>query len=245
MHVRISENHTLRKDDIFYQPNQIEKYLTRAKNVLELGPGQGANLGLLASKFPNIQFTGVDLYPSLARKNQRSNIKLIKQDYHDLSQFPDDSFDVIYAIETICHSATKDKLFDEIYRVMKKDGIFIMYDYYASKAFEKYNTVEQKIITLISKGCSAEILESTNCVTQKLKYAGFSKIKREDLTEKMLPDLKRLKRLASIVIHRKTFAKVVFKILPKTFLGNGVVAYVGYNAARNRVLLYAEHIYKK
>ena len=245
MHVGVSLGNTAKEEDLYYQTDQIEKYLKSAKNVLELGSGQGANIGLLAAKVPDVQFTGVDLRPTMAKKNRRDNIKLVKQDWHDLSRFKDASFDVVYAIETICYSADKSKVFDEIHRVLKKGGVFIMYDVYSPKEFDRLDDIEQKVLTLICKGCSSDVLETIKSVTSKIEQAGFSKIKSNDLTARIAPGWVRLKRGASMIIHRKILAKIAFRVLPKSFLGNVVVGYVGHSGIMNRVVLYHEHIYKK
>ena len=97
----ISENNVFVADDFYKQAkivcDQIDEI--NAKNVLELAPGKLATLNYLAKENTKVNFYGIDL-PNGQFKTKTSvpNIKLNYGDYHNLSNYPNDSMDLIYII---------------------------------------------------------------------------------------------------------------------------------------------------
>lgn len=126
MHIGISEDGECEKNkhnhNQTYQTDKVNEFIKRAnaKHILELGCGQGANMAYLAKQNKNAFFTGIDLYPSLDKKNRKYNISLIEGDYHCLDKIRDNSADLVYAIETLYYSTNKNQIFKEVNRVIKK-----------------------------------------------------------------------------------------------------------------------------
>ena len=127
MHFRISQNGCFTDDDVYYQPDAVSKYIKAGDVVMELGFGQGANLLYLAHCHPDARFIGVDLSP-LKRKDVPKNVSTYQQDYSSLSQFEDNSVDVMYAFETVVHNTDKEKIYREVCRVLKPNGVIVVFD---------------------------------------------------------------------------------------------------------------------
>ncbi len=130
MHIRVSKNGVYSDEDIFYQPDTVSGYLQRGFHVLELGPGNGSNMIRIARQHPDNKLIGVDLCPGKPR-DLPSNARLLRRNYSDLSIFKDNSFDAVYAVETIVHCSEeeKDSVFQEVFRVLKPGGVFLNWDY--------------------------------------------------------------------------------------------------------------------
>ena len=125
----------------FTQAKIISKHLKNIStgNVLEIGCGQGTNLKYLSEHFPHLKFIGVDLLPG-SKLNGKipPNVFFVKEDYHKLSSIPNKSIDCIFAIETICYSTEKERLFHILYQKLKANGILIIFDGYSCKDRKYY-----------------------------------------------------------------------------------------------------------
>ena len=244
LHFRISLNGCFTDEDAYYQPDTVAKYIKPGGKVMELGFGQGANLLYLAHCYPDVQFIGVDLSP-LKRKDVPENVKTYQQDYSSLSQFEDNSIDVVYAFETIVHNADKEKIYREIYRVLKPGGAVIIFDYALKDEYETYDDHIQKVIALISKGGAAALIESLEALNSHFTNSGLVIEKCVDHTRAVLPDLKRLERKAAKILRRKTLARLMFWLLPDQFVSNIILGYLGYDFGNSEVASYREWIVRK
>ncbi|MCL2371309.1 methyltransferase domain-containing protein [Candidatus Saccharibacteria bacterium] len=244
MHFRVSKNGEYNESDVMYQVDKIASLIKPGDSILELGFGQGANLFALAEDYKDVDFTGVDLFPTY-KKNSHENVKLLKQNYEDLSRFSDESFDVVFAIETLVHSSHKEKIFKQVNRILKPGGYFIVYDYASVKDVNESDEYTKKALTLIAKGGASAEIESFDSWKKAFAKNGFIEESNADLSKEVLPDLKRLKHEAYRLLRRKRLAKTAFKILPKRFLGNVIVGYLGYDSCKEKLGYYMEFIYKK
>lgn len=243
MHFRVTRNGTFSDDDIYYQPETISAYIPPFARVLELGPGQGANLRYLATRHPDSFFCGVDLSPAPLRHPPR-NLRVLQQDYSDLSRFPDAAFDTAYAIETLVYSSQKEKVFQEVRRVLKPGGAFIVYDYALPRKYEDYDPLTQKAVSLISKGGAAALIESEEEWEAHFTANGFRRENITDLSAETLPDLKRLQHKAAHILNHPRRTKAVFRLLPAQFVNNIILGYLGYDACREGVIAYKEWIFR-
>ena len=244
MHFRVTAGAALSDDDIRYQPDAVSAYVPARARVLELGSGQGANLRYLAERRPDSFFCGVELFPAKLKRPPR-NLRVFKQDYADLSRFPDGAFDTVYAIESLVHSSDKDGVFREIRRVLKPGGAFVAYDYALSRPYEELDPAARKAVALISKGGAAAMIESAEEWERHFTSNGFRREKITDLSKETLPDLERLARTAGRVLNHPKRAKFLFRVLPKQFSNNIVLGYLGYDACREGVGYYLEWVFRK
>jgi ubiquinone/menaquinone biosynthesis C-methylase UbiE len=99
-------------------------------NILDAGCGVGEPMISYAKKYKNAFFTGVNITQYQLNKIKKipNNIKLILGDYHKL-KFRNNTFDLIYFIESFSHSYDKTRLLKEIYRLLKPGGRVYIFDH--------------------------------------------------------------------------------------------------------------------
>lgn len=110
--------------------------LKSGENLIDVGCGTGTLLTIAKEKYPKIDMTGIDIDPgvlSIARKkSQRANLKI---EYIETSSaelpFSDQYFNVVVSSLVFHHLPTevKKKTIKEIYRILKKDGRFLLADF--------------------------------------------------------------------------------------------------------------------
>lgn len=246
MHFRVSKNGVYSDEDIFYQPDTVSSYLQPGFHVLELGPGNGANLVRLAKRHPDNKMIGVDLCPGKPR-DLPSNARLLRRNYSDLSIFKENSFDVVYAVETIvhCSEAEKDSVFQEVYRVLKPGGVFLNWDYALTGPYESFPPLTQKAIALISKGAASAMIESADAWEQHFKQAGFLEEQTTDLSKEIMPDLKRLERKSHKVLDNPGRTRAMFRLFPSQMMNNVIVGYLGYDSFCEGIIGYKQWVYRK
>ena len=243
MHFRISQNGTFSDEDCYHQPDAVAEYIKDGDLVLELGSGQGANIRYLAHSFPKSRFVGVDLIPLKERMPQ--NVTLYEQDYSSISLLADNSVDVCYAFETIVHNADKEKIYREVCRVLKPNGVFIIYDYALSADYQTFDSHVQKAIALISKGCASALIESLGDFETHYANSGLTIDHQTDYSMNTLPDLKRLERKAAKILTRPMLARLMFWLFPEQFVTNIIVGYLGYDSCKSGVITYQEWVLRK
>lgn len=129
----IAEQFSSTRSREWFEFNEFAKYIKPNSAVLDFGCGNGRLLRFFKDK--NIVYTGIDISPKLISiaKNQKNLEQLpphefICTDFTNL-QFKKQRFDIVLAIASIYHVPSKElrlKIFQEVSRVLKKEGIFIM-----------------------------------------------------------------------------------------------------------------------
>ena len=244
MHFRISKSGAFTDEDIYHQPDAIADYIKAGDTVLELGCGQGANLLYLAHGFPESHFVGVDLIP-LKKDEMPQNVTIYEQDYSSIPQLADNSVDVCYAVETIVHNTDKEKIYREVYRVLKPGGVMIIYDYALAASFESYDPKIQMAITLTAKGGSAALFESLDELNTHYTNCGFEIEKITDYTQETLPDLKHLQRSANWTMNHPWMWKIQHALMPEQFVNNHILGWLGYDAGKAGIGYYIEWVLRK
>lgn len=168
--------------------------LSPSMKILECGCGEGSSANYIAAKY-NVKITGIDLLPrNIARAKQaakqRGNAnEFLMADYMELP-FADNTFDAVYAMETLVHSPDVDALFRGIKRVLKPGGTLVFCEYSMTPR-SKISSESGEIITKMNKFSSMPGLESftTGAFPEILIQAGFKDIKVTDYTSNFLPTL--------------------------------------------------------
>ena len=157
--------------------------------ILDAGCGVGATSIYLAKKYPNIDFTGITLAPSevlLAKKLQKekqvNNTEFIVENYLDTG-LPDNYFDGVFALESLCYTQNQKTFVNEMYRVLKSGGKIAILEGFL-KDDTPFNPIMKKIFNAFLVRRSVPALESLTAFKSYMLMAGFEKIDIMDLAEK-------------------------------------------------------------
>lgn len=233
MYMGISRDGIYKEYDLLEAARIVERYINKlgAKNVLELATGRGATSSYLASKYPKIQFDGIELSPGQIVYAQRKAKKLknyfpVLGDYHNLSKYKKNSIDIVFVIEALCYSTEKEKVLAEIKRVLRKDGVFIILDGYTRADRKKLTKAEQLACKLVEIGMAVENFETYSSFLKKAKKYDFTILEQENASLFIMPTLKRFERLARTFFKSQKVAKLLSKVLSKEFIYNNLSGYL-------------------
>lgn len=100
---------------------------------LDVGCGGGANIKKLLEKSPKGKVFGIDYSEVSVRKSKKVNKFAVERKHCEILQgnvqelpFANETFDLATAFETIYFWSDIDQSFSQIYRVLKKGGIFMV-----------------------------------------------------------------------------------------------------------------------
>jgi len=95
--------------------------------ILDMGCGTGKQLASNKRKYPSITLVGVDKYRAMLKKAKKrcSSVSLVQADNSSMP-FSDSTFDYITDQFSYSHVLDKNRLFPDIYRILKSGGRYAM-----------------------------------------------------------------------------------------------------------------------
>lgn len=171
--------------------------ITAADKVLDAGCGIGGS-SLWLAKHPGCTVTGISLSDKqVATANKLAGEEGLtgrahfeKQDF-TATRYPDGSFDVVWAIESVCHAPDKQLFINEAFRLLKKGGRLIMADFYKKEGLQGKDAA---LVQQWANGWAIDDFASIESFTTQLERAGFRIIKKECATNAIRRSAKRLYR---------------------------------------------------
>lgn len=137
-------------------------------------------------------------------------------------KFQTESFDVIWAIESVCHADSKNTFIKEAYRILKKGGRLIVADAFLTKNY--FTSEEEIILYKFLSGWGVNFLETQKNFKFFLKELGFHNVSYTDITDNVMPSSVRLYKYAKRAMFIGKIAEKL-KIRSKTQTGNIIAAY--------------------
>ena len=101
----------------------------KGKKILEVGCGGGQNSIALTKR--GATCTGIDIskeqlkYAENLAKKEKVKVKFLKCNFQNLHRFKQNSFDIAISAWAFQYSPDLKKLFREVYRILKKNGLFV------------------------------------------------------------------------------------------------------------------------
>ncbi|KAF2026183.1 hypothetical protein EK21DRAFT_92623 [Setomelanomma holmii] len=181
----------------FYQAiARHEHYLAHKMNlqddmrVLDVGCGVGGPAREIV-KFAGVNVVGlnnndyqIERATRYAEKEGLSDkLKFTKGDFMQMS-FPDNSFDAVYAIEATVHAPSLEGIYSEIFRVLKPGGVFGVYEWLMTDAYDNDNPRHREIRLGIEIGDGISNMEKIEVALKAMKAAGFVMEHHEDLADR-------------------------------------------------------------
>ena len=175
--------------------------------VLDVGCGVGGPAREIA-RFAGVQITGLNnndyqierATRYAAREKLSSQLDFTKGDFmvsvmHNCSgreaydprqqmTFPPNSFDAAYAIEATVHAPSLEGVYSQIFRVLKPGGVFGVYEWLMTDAYDNDNTEHREIRLGIEQGDGISNMVRISEALKAIEAAGFVLEFHEDLADR-------------------------------------------------------------
>ena len=222
-----------------------------ADAVLELGFGQGYNLGLLAPRLPGTRFTGVDLTPghvahaqAMVAERGLANVQLQQGDFHALP-WSEPGFDQAYSIEAFCYARDLPRALAEVARVLRPGGTFTLYDGYLTRNPQAMAPDESLAALLAAKGMAMDQIPVADELLRHAEAAGFELVRRTPLDALVAPNVQRLERLVRIFVRWPWLARRLLARLNAVAMRNVLAGYLMGPAMDCGIWTYLELVLRK
>jgi cyclopropane fatty-acyl-phospholipid synthase-like methyltransferase len=205
MHYGYWDETTKGVSDALLRENQVlaeRAAITASDRVLDAGCGVGGSAIWLAREI-GCSVTGITLSghqvaeatKNAAKHKVSDKVKFEVRDY-TATGYPDESFDVVWAVESVCHAEDKADFIREAYRVLKPGGRLILADFFNAKV--QFTPTEQALMDEWVSGWSVRSLAYSGDFRKAMEETGFKNIDMEDATEHVRPSAKRLYQYATL-----------------------------------------------
>lgn len=136
--------------------------------------------------------------------------------------FPENSFDAVYAIEATVHAPSLEGIYSQIFRVLKPGGVFGVYEWLMTDAYDNNNPHHREIRLGIEQGDGISNMEKVEVALKAMKAAGFELELNEDLADRADDPAPWYWPLSGDVKYINSLGDV-FTILRMTKIGRGLV----------------------
>ncbi len=213
--------------DFTMQPRTVADLIRPSDRVVvELGCGNGYNLAYLAQRFPRVRFIGIDLSAKnlrVASKRLRrfANVRLRKANYDRLKTLP--RCDIVFAVETLDYSERPEHVYELVFSALHPGGRFVMFDGFRRR--EPRNRKEVSVLGLTEHGMAVVQFKPRVRTDALLRAEGFS-VQRTDLTDAIMPEALRWRRLAALGFRYPFLVRLVRVLLSEETIRTGISGYL-------------------
>ena len=212
--------------------------------VLDAGCGIGRSAIYIAqktgAKVYGISISSREISAAIAEveKAGLGNQVIFSNQNYCQTDFPDNHFDVVYGIESICYAAPKKSLLQEAYRILKPRGRLVISDGY--KKFPRTDKDKRIIKDFMYGFCLEEALTSSEMIEEIIK-AGFTKVKAISKIKEVEKSVKYFARIGKVL---KLITFPIKRIHPAILFmyRNGVAADSAYKGIKADIADYCIHI---
>lgn len=170
--------------------------------VLDAGCGIGGSAIWLAETYP-VTVVGINIVPGqIARAHQTAQrrgvaerVTFAQQDY-TRTTFAARSFDVVWAVESLCHAPDKRSFFREARRLLRPGGRLLVAEYL--RVARSLPQSDEAMLHSWLSGWAIPDLATGDELVEWARDAGFGQVAVRDLTPNVAPSLRRLGRMATL-----------------------------------------------
>lgn len=252
IHVGITRDGKFKPEDLIEPVKFVNSYISKLPNnskVLELATGRASNSLYLAQNNPSKNFYAMDLSDGqlkYAYRNSKKvhNLNIFKGDYHNLSQFEESSIDICFIVEALCYSTEKRKVLDQVSRILKPNGLFIVIDGYLNKEEKELNKDILLVNRLVEVGMAVPKFEVYTLFRDSAEV-NYNVEYEEDISREVVPSMLRLEKLARVFFKNIILAKILSRLLPHIFVYNSLSGYFMPNLIEEGIASYMITVLRK
>lgn len=164
--------------------------------ILDAGCGVGGSSIFLAKNFKcntigiTLSEKQVGMCTSNAQKHEVSNLcKFEKQNYLE-THFEDNTFDIVWGIESVCYAYDKADFLKEAFRILKPGGRLVVADFYSFNV--KPNTTDAELMDKWTDTWAIKSYADVNEFWDKMHRVGFTGCVKKDVTANVIKSIQRL-----------------------------------------------------
>ena len=231
MHMAINPDGTFDRTGYEGQAELVQARLSDADHdILELACGNGFNLELLAARNPQRSFVGIDLVESQIGRAREAlaslpNAAVQVGDFQALD-FAADSFDFVFVVESFCHATDLPRAFEEVRRVLRPGGTFVVIDAWRTARYGDAPDVVREMAANVELAMAVSAAMPVDRWDAAAVEHGFTIVEELDLSNAIKPNLARLARGAEKFLAHPRLASLARMFLPKSLVQNAVAGYL-------------------
>ncbi len=203
MHLGFWDEETSSIVEALDKQNQVLAEIAKVKStdyVLDAGCGVGGSSIYLAKKY-GCHVVGITVSEGQVHQASKYALEkdvnprpIFKKMDYTRTDFESEKFDVILAIESVCHEEEKLDFIKEAFRLLKKGGRLIVADIFSSE--KKKCSDDKKMIRGLENSWADASYITSSLFEKKLKVSGFSSVTYRNVTQSVMPSSERLFHLA-------------------------------------------------
>ncbi|MFZ1812563.1 MAG: methyltransferase domain-containing protein [Candidatus Saccharimonadales bacterium] len=251
MHFGFWDEGITRLRDALGRENEVLAAMAQVKSgttVLDAGCGVGGSAIYLAAQH-GAAVEGITLSQkqvdeavlNARRCGVEKSTMFSRQDFTK-TNFDSETFDVVWAIESVCHAENKADFIQEAFRVLKPSGRLIIADYFLTR--DDRSPEENEILRRWVHGWKMNELVTRDAFRHYLHDQSFEDIIYEDASRRVMPSLRRLARM-SVPARIITYVAQKLRVRSATQTGNVVAAHSQYQAMRRGLWQYGIYLARK
>ncbi|CAI0647822.1 unnamed protein product [Colletotrichum noveboracense] len=167
--------------------------IKKGMKVLDVGCGVGGPTREIA-KFTGAYVTGLNINEYQVERAMRytkkermdKNVQFVQADFMNIP-FEDNTFDAVYAIEATVHAPSLQAVYSEIHRVLKPGGVFGVYEWVMTEAYDNDNLSHRKTRIEIEQGNGIANMVKASEALRAFEAAGFEILENEDMADRPDP----------------------------------------------------------
>ncbi len=172
------------------------------QRILDAGCGVGGSAIWLAKTY-GVEVVGITPVASqvqrarqFAREQGVADLVTFEQQDYASTGFPAASFDVVWAIESVCHAPEKDRFFAEARRLLRSGGWLGMTEYLLAPT--PRTAADDAMLECWCRGWAMPHLATAQQIQEWTGQAGFSSLQIQDITPNVRPSLRHLNRMCRL-----------------------------------------------